>query len=182
MVIQAEYGFPFLGPGARMCASPSLERDALFGDYSLDSTFDEMRCPTGEVREHYRALADLLARLPVEELQRRKQSAGIHGSERHQHGRAGCSGRSSINAASESFVDAACCEGNLKRHSPDNGTSRADAISKFGYSGYWRSKHSFSRSAGVICRRECQSIKGRINAFTWGTDFGDIARNYRDRW
>jgi uncharacterized circularly permuted ATP-grasp superfamily protein len=49
----------------------------LFGDYPLDQAFDEMREADGEVRPHYRALAETLARLPAEELQRRKQSADL---------------------------------------------------------------------------------------------------------
>ena len=53
------------------------EVETLYGDYSLDHAFDEMREPTGDVRLHYRALAETLARLPQEELQRRKQSAEL---------------------------------------------------------------------------------------------------------
>jgi uncharacterized circularly permuted ATP-grasp superfamily protein len=60
-----------------MAASSSVESSALFDDYPLNGAFDEMRCPSGEVREHYRALAELLGRLPMEELQRRKQSADL---------------------------------------------------------------------------------------------------------
>jgi uncharacterized circularly permuted ATP-grasp superfamily protein len=51
--------------------------EALMGDYPLDGAFDEMREPSGEVREHYRALAELLTRMPMEELQRRKQAADL---------------------------------------------------------------------------------------------------------
>ena len=51
--------------------------ETLFGDYPLDRAFDEMREPSGEVRPHYRALAETLARLPQDELQRRKQSAEL---------------------------------------------------------------------------------------------------------
>ena len=58
-----------------MSASQPVEMDSLFGDYPLDQAFDEMREPNGNVRTHYRALAETLARLPQEELQRRKQSA-----------------------------------------------------------------------------------------------------------
>ena len=54
-----------------------MELDTLFGDYPLDRAFDEMREPGGEVRPHYRALAETLARLPPDELQRRKQSADL---------------------------------------------------------------------------------------------------------
>src|SRR6266700_7686861 len=60
-----------------MSASPSIQLDALYGDYPLDRAFDEMREPSGELRAPYRALAETLARLPREELQRRKQSADL---------------------------------------------------------------------------------------------------------
>src|SRR5271167_2004603 len=60
-----------------MSASHSLELDSLFGDYPLDLAFDEMRESLGDLRPHYRALAETLARLPHEELQRRKQSADL---------------------------------------------------------------------------------------------------------
>ena len=60
-----------------MNAGPTVELDALYGDYPLDGAFDEMRAPDGEVRPHYRALAETLAGLPEEELQRRKQSADL---------------------------------------------------------------------------------------------------------
>jgi uncharacterized circularly permuted ATP-grasp superfamily protein len=55
----------------------SLELDTLYGDYPLDQAYDEMRLPSGEVRAHYRALAETLASLPEDELQRRKQSADL---------------------------------------------------------------------------------------------------------
>jgi uncharacterized circularly permuted ATP-grasp superfamily protein len=51
--------------------------EQLFRDYQLDSAFDEMRTPDGAVRGEYRELAETLARLPHEELQRRKQSADL---------------------------------------------------------------------------------------------------------
>ena len=51
--------------------------DTLFGEYPLDQAFDEMRTGEGDVRAHYRALAETLASLPSEELQRRKQSADL---------------------------------------------------------------------------------------------------------
>lgn len=51
--------------------------EALLGDYPLDGVFDEMREPSGEVREHYRALAEMLTRMPMDELQRRKQAADL---------------------------------------------------------------------------------------------------------
>jgi uncharacterized circularly permuted ATP-grasp superfamily protein len=60
-----------------MSAGPITEVETLYGDYPIDHAFDEMREPAGEVRPHYRALAETLARLPQEELQRRKQSAEL---------------------------------------------------------------------------------------------------------
>ncbi|HEY1766488.1 MAG TPA: circularly permuted type 2 ATP-grasp protein [Terracidiphilus sp.] len=60
-----------------MSAGHSLELDALFGDYPLDEAFDEMREPGGDLRPQYRALAETLASLPADELQRRKQSADL---------------------------------------------------------------------------------------------------------
>src|SRR6202522_4368441 len=60
-----------------MSSSHPVEMDSLFGDYPLDQAFDEMRERSGEVRPHYRALAETLATLPPEELQRRKQSADL---------------------------------------------------------------------------------------------------------
>ncbi len=60
-----------------MNASHPVELETLYGDYPLDHAFDEMREPGGEVRAHYRALAETLARLPAEELQRRKQSVDL---------------------------------------------------------------------------------------------------------
>ena len=60
-----------------MSAGQSVELDTLYGDYSLDQAFDEMREANGNLRAHYRALAETLARLPEEELQRRKQSADL---------------------------------------------------------------------------------------------------------
>ncbi|MGP8226793.1 MAG: circularly permuted type 2 ATP-grasp protein, partial [Terracidiphilus sp.] len=60
-----------------MSAASPLQLDTLFGEYPLDQAFDEMREPNGDVRAHYRALADTLANLPPEELQRRKQSADL---------------------------------------------------------------------------------------------------------
>ena len=49
----------------------------MFGDYPLDQAFDEMREPSGDVRAHYKSLAETLAKLPDDELQRRKQSAEL---------------------------------------------------------------------------------------------------------
>jgi uncharacterized circularly permuted ATP-grasp superfamily protein len=60
-----------------MEAGISTELEALLGEYPLDGAFDEMREPSGEVREHYRALAEMLTRMPIEELQRRKQAADL---------------------------------------------------------------------------------------------------------
>ena len=58
-------------------ASQSVEMDSLFGDYPLDQAYDEMRQANGDLRPHYRALAETLAALPNDELQRRKQSADL---------------------------------------------------------------------------------------------------------
>lgn len=60
-----------------MNAGQSVELDALYGDYPLDQAFDEMREANGKLRPHYRALAETLARLPEEELQRLKQSVDL---------------------------------------------------------------------------------------------------------
>jgi len=60
-----------------MSAGPPVKLDTLFGDYPLDQAFDEMCEAAGDVRSHYRALAETLARLPHDELQRRKQSADL---------------------------------------------------------------------------------------------------------
>ncbi|HWE86176.1 MAG TPA: circularly permuted type 2 ATP-grasp protein [Terracidiphilus sp.] len=60
-----------------MEAGISAGLEALMGDYPLDGAYDEMREPTGEVREHYRALAEMLTRMPMEELQRRKVAADL---------------------------------------------------------------------------------------------------------
>src|ERR1700727_1507482 len=60
-----------------MSAGPIAELEGLLGDYPLDDAFDEMREPSGELREHYGALAETLAKLPKDELKRRKQSADI---------------------------------------------------------------------------------------------------------
>src|SRR6202021_3376173 len=60
-----------------MSASQPVEMDSLFGDYPLDQAFDEMREAGGALRPHYRALAETLATLPQEELQRRKHSADL---------------------------------------------------------------------------------------------------------
>ena len=59
----------------RATTSPDIER--LFGNYAIDHAFDEMCGADGQVREHYRALTEVLARLPIEELRRRKQSADL---------------------------------------------------------------------------------------------------------
>src|SRR5579859_3277599 len=60
-----------------MSAVPTAELNTLYGDYPLDQAYDEMRAPSGEVRHQYRALAETLASLPADELQRRKQSAEL---------------------------------------------------------------------------------------------------------
>jgi uncharacterized circularly permuted ATP-grasp superfamily protein len=60
-----------------MNANHMVELESLYGDYPLDQAFDEMRDPSGAVRSQYRALAETLARLPQDELQRRKQAADL---------------------------------------------------------------------------------------------------------
>src|SRR5690348_5312581 len=60
-----------------MGSKPAAEVEELYGEYLLDHAYDEMRGPSGDVRPAYRALAETLARLPHEELQRRKQSAEL---------------------------------------------------------------------------------------------------------
>jgi len=60
-----------------MSASHQVELDPLIGDYLLDQAYDEMREPNGELRSHYRAMAENLTVLPPGELQRRKQAADL---------------------------------------------------------------------------------------------------------
>ena len=60
-----------------MSAGHPIALDTLYGDYPLDHAYDEMREASGDVRSHYQALAETLATLPVDELQRRKQSADL---------------------------------------------------------------------------------------------------------
>ena len=60
-----------------MSAGHPAEVETLFGDYPLDRAFDEMRQADGEVRSHYQALAETLAKLPQDELQRCKQAAEL---------------------------------------------------------------------------------------------------------
>jgi uncharacterized circularly permuted ATP-grasp superfamily protein len=60
-----------------MSASHPVALEPLFGDYQLDQVFDEMRGPGGDLRQHYRAMAEQLASLPPGELQRRKQAADL---------------------------------------------------------------------------------------------------------
>jgi len=60
-----------------MSATQPVALDLLFGDYPLDRAFDEMRVPSGALRPHYKALAETIASLPADELQRRKQSADL---------------------------------------------------------------------------------------------------------
>ena len=55
----------------------SMGLEELLREYQLDGAYDEMREPSGEVREHYGALAEMLTRMPMEELQRRKQAADL---------------------------------------------------------------------------------------------------------
>ena len=44
-----------------MSAGLPVEMETLFGDYPLDQAFDEMRERGGDVRPHYKALAEILA-------------------------------------------------------------------------------------------------------------------------
>jgi len=60
-----------------MNANQPVALESLFGDYPLDRAFDEMREPSGALRPHYKALAETIASLPPDELQRRKQSADL---------------------------------------------------------------------------------------------------------
>src|SRR4051812_38907626 len=60
-----------------MNSGPVAELRELYGENPLDHAYDEMREPSGEVRPAYSALAETLARLPQQELQRRKQSAEL---------------------------------------------------------------------------------------------------------
>jgi uncharacterized circularly permuted ATP-grasp superfamily protein len=60
-----------------MSSRPAAELETLYGDYPLDHAYDEMREPSGDVRPPYGALAETLASLPQDELQRRKQSAEL---------------------------------------------------------------------------------------------------------
>jgi uncharacterized circularly permuted ATP-grasp superfamily protein len=50
---------------------------APFGNYTLDSSYDEMFRTAGEPREHYQALFEQLLSLPADELRRRKQAADL---------------------------------------------------------------------------------------------------------
>lgn len=60
-----------------MGTEPLLELETLYGDYHLDSAYDEMRLPSGELRSQYHALAETLASLSHRELQHKKQSAEL---------------------------------------------------------------------------------------------------------
>lgn len=60
-----------------MSAGHPAEMETLFGDYLLDQAFDEMREGDGALRRHYQALAETLAGLPKDELERCKQSAEL---------------------------------------------------------------------------------------------------------
>src|SRR3984957_16775973 len=48
-----------------------------FSSYVLDSAFDEMFDAERHPRRHYRALYELLLKLPAEEMRRKKQSADV---------------------------------------------------------------------------------------------------------
>ena len=60
-----------------MGTGPLLELESLYGEYPLDHAYDEMRLGTGELRAHYKALAETLAQLSPTELQQRKQAADL---------------------------------------------------------------------------------------------------------
>ncbi len=60
-----------------MSAGHPAEMETLYGDYLLDQAFDEMREGDGALRQHYQALAETLAGLPKDELERCKQSAEL---------------------------------------------------------------------------------------------------------
>ena len=55
----------------------ALALETLYGDYPLDHAWDEMRLQDGSLRPPYRSLAENLAGMTEEELQRRKQSADL---------------------------------------------------------------------------------------------------------
>ena len=60
-----------------LTAGKPIDLERLFRGYLLDGAFDEMRAPDGSIRPHYQALVETLARLPQDELLRRKQSADL---------------------------------------------------------------------------------------------------------
>ena len=60
-----------------MSAGQAAALESIFGDYPLDRAFDEMRDSSGILRPHYMALAETLASLSADELERRKQSADL---------------------------------------------------------------------------------------------------------
>jgi uncharacterized circularly permuted ATP-grasp superfamily protein len=60
-----------------LSAGHPAEVETLFGDYPLDRAFDEMREAGGNVRPLYHALAEALAALPQDELERCKQAAEL---------------------------------------------------------------------------------------------------------
>jgi len=63
--------------GNSFSASLTAGVESLYGDYTVDSAFDEMRGPDGGIRPQYVALAEMLAKMPMDELRRRKQSADM---------------------------------------------------------------------------------------------------------
>ena len=62
-------------------AAPAFDEHHLASDpllnYRLDGAFDEMFLSEAVPRKHYQGLYDLLSRLPVEEMRRKKQSADL---------------------------------------------------------------------------------------------------------
>lgn len=62
-------------------ATPAFDEQQLASNplskYRLDGAFDEMFSACGKPRPHYQALHDLLLRLPVEEMRRKRQSADL---------------------------------------------------------------------------------------------------------
>jgi len=60
-----------------MGVGSALELETLYGDYPLDHAWDEMRQRDGQLRTPYCALAENLAAMSEEELQRRKRSADL---------------------------------------------------------------------------------------------------------
>src|SRR5580698_10525389 len=62
-------------------ATPGIDEPRIasgpFSSYVLDSAFDEMFDPERRPRQHYRALHELLLKLPADEMRRKKQAADV---------------------------------------------------------------------------------------------------------